>query len=110
MLSIGRVRSFRSCSHLRENSQRDDLLDDAQGLDIGLHTVIRNLVVRQAFLIESAKTGFVEEERTGLDISDAVEQFLDGALQPNENGAGLTQQRELFLLSGCDVTEGDDAR
>ena len=34
MISIGCVRSFRSCSHLRENSQRDDLFDDAQGLDI----------------------------------------------------------------------------
>src|SRR5580693_7754240 len=110
MISIGRVRSFRSCSHLRENSQRDDLLDDAQRLDIGLHTVIRNLVGRQAFLIERAKTGFVAEERTVLNVGDALEQFVDGALQPNENGASLTQQREILRLRSGTTAEGDDAR
>src|SRR5580700_396585 len=110
MSSFGRVPSFRSCSHLRENSQRDDLLDDAQRLDIGLHTVIRNLVGRQAFLIERAKTGFVAEERTVLNVGDALEQFLDGALQPNEDGASLTQQHEILRLRSGTAAEGDDAR
>src|SRR5208282_3179661 len=98
MISSGCVRSFHSCSHLRENSQRDDLLDDAQGLNVGLHTVIRNLIRRQAFLIKSAKASFVAKKGTVLNMGDAFEQFINRTLQPNENGAGLTQQREILRL------------
>src|ERR1700683_3431143 len=96
----GCVRSFRSCSHLRENSQRDDLLDDAQRLDIRLHTVIRNLVGRQALLVEIAKTRLVAEEWAVLNMGDASEQFLDRALQPNQHGADLAQQHQVLRLRG----------
>ena len=43
-------------------------------------------------------------------MRDAFEQFFDGALQPNENGAGLAQQREILRLRGGAAAEGNDAR
>src|SRR5271167_112479 len=100
MSASRRVERFGSCVHLRKNSQRDDLLDHAQGLEIRLHMVVRDFVRGKAFLVKVSKTGFIAEKRTVLNVSDAPQQFLDGASQPHQHGAGLAQKRKVLGLRG----------
>src|ERR1700756_4215938 len=76
---------FASCCHLREYAQRNNLLDHAQGLHIGFNAVIRQFVKRQTLLIQPAETPFVPKEWPILNVSDAFEQVLDRALQPDQD-------------------------
>src|SRR5271169_5602224 len=100
MSASGCVEMIGSCVHLRKNSQRDDLFDHAQGLEIRLHMVVRDFVRGKAFLVKVSKTGFIAEERTVLNVSDAPQQFLDGALQPHQDRSGMAQQRKILRLGG----------
>src|SRR5271169_4338558 len=99
-----------SCSHLGENPQRENLFDDPQGFHIALDTVICKLIRREPFLIETAETGLVAEERAVLDPRAAREQFINRAVKPDKHSAALSQQRDIFGLSRCASAEREDAR
>ena len=57
----------------------------AQGFNIGFNAVIRQFVKGQTLLIQPAETHFVPKEWTILNVSDAFEQVLDRALQPDQD-------------------------
>src|ERR1700730_12006089 len=95
----------RSCGHLRENTERENLFDDPQGFHIALDTEIRKLIRRETFLVETAEAGLVAEERAILDARAAREQFPDRAMQPDEHSTALTQQRDIVRLGGGAAAE-----
>lgn len=88
---------FESSGHALHDAQGDDFLDDAKRLDGTFDAIGRELIERQALLVEAAKTGFVLKERTIGNVRAALEEFLDGAMQP-DNGTARCGER--FAVGG----------
>src|SRR5271156_761740 len=63
-----------SCSHLGEDSQRENLFHHAQRLGIGFDAVVGQFVRRQALVVEFSKAGLIAKQRTIGDVSGALQQ------------------------------------
>jgi len=77
------VRNTFSCGHLWKDAERENLFDDAQGLDVGFDSKVSHLVKWQALLIQPAKACFVAKKRTIGDVRATREELFDGAMQPD---------------------------
>src|SRR5271156_1112104 len=64
-----------SCSHLGEDSQRENLFHHAQRLGIGFDAVVGEFVRRQALVVEFPKAGLIAKQGTIGDVSSALQQI-----------------------------------
>ena len=71
-----------------KNAQRQNLLDDPNGLTAAFDPIIRLPVIGQALLVQSTKTGLVPEEWPVSHQYTPLQKAFDGAIQPNEGDAG----------------------
>ena len=93
-----------------KNSEGENLFERAHGIAAAIDAIVGLLEGGQALEIEAAKADFVAEERAVGDLGAAAQQFLDGALQPDERGAMLTEQGKILGLVDGAAAERNDAR
>ena len=111
MSSSGCVRNCRSCGHLRENSQRHESVRPRAAARYCCPRDSRRFVSRASAprrdwrkLASSRKSG------RSVNMGAAQQQFLDGALEPDQRGAAFAQQREIVRLGDRASAERNDAR
>src|ERR1700746_3464911 len=99
-----------SCGHLRKDAEREDLFDDAQGLDVGFDTVVGKLVVGQALVVELAEAGLIAKKRAIGDVRAPGEKFFNGTVKPNEGGTAVAEEGYVVWLRGGAAAERKNAR
>src|SRR5579863_9454830 len=70
-----------------KNSEGQNLLDHAHRFSAAFDSIIRQPVIRQAFLVEFTKTCLVAEERPVTHEYTALQEVFRRAVQPDDGGS-----------------------
>ena len=92
----GRFPPACGCGGAAENSQGQNLLDDAHGFSAALDAIIGLPVIRQALLVEFTKTRLIAEERPVAHEYTALQKVFRRAIQPDDHGPGAALRRAKF--------------
>src|ERR1700731_4070116 len=83
-----------------KDTERQNLLDHANGFPAALNSIIGLPVIWQALVVQSTKTGFVPEEWPVAHQYTALQQAFDWAIEPHDGNTGTLRRISIVDQGG----------